>query len=447
MLIKPTTVANVDCQFSSLVFRTHGHRQQLTTNNVKLTLQDAFSVESLRVSAKEVIINRGCAGADGFTVDDLETWIKSTENLKKLSAMNLTGKYFPKRLMETYIPKDNGGQRKLNIPCVHDRLVQKASTVYLNETIDLSFHDRSFGYRPRRSLYDAVDLAKRLAVEYPFVIKLDFKNFFDNINQRRLGVLLNSFNVDPLLRKLIKRFITTKIFYNGKLINKTDSLGIPQGGALSPFLANLYLDRLDWVLSENGLEHVRYADDVMIFAKSKEHGEHVKMSTASFCNEILLAPLNEDKCSVVDTQNLKFLGLILNNGLSIAPLAKVEGKLIEFLTQLRRKPEFLFDPNSRIKPLSKLKNKVSEIISCYKRADNFNEVLKLTDIYQEKYLDLINNHKSTIQLWKLESRNSIDFKKYERLDDLQHDALDFFQSENYAWLYDSKEIYNKHGVK
>jgi len=255
--------------------------------------------------------NKGAAGLDGMTIEDLLPYLK--DHKEKLVEQLAKGTYRPQPVKRVEIPKPNGGKRKLGIPTVVDRLVQQAVSQVMTPVFERVFSDNSFGFRPNRGAHEAISQVTSLYNQgYQYVVDLDLKAYFDTVNHDLLIKFVGQYIDDPWLLRLIRRFLTSGVM-NGKLFEK-NSKGTPQGGPLSPLLANIYLNELDKVLTSRGHKFVRYADDCNIYVKSKRAGQRVLESVTRFLEKDLKVTVNREKTTVGSPLRLKFLGFSLGVG-------------------------------------------------------------------------------------------------------------------------------------
>ncbi len=249
--------------------------------------------------------NKGSAGIDGMTVEQLPGYLKQhwPANREQL----LRGTYKPQPVKRVEIPKPDGGMRKLGIPTVLDRFIQQAVMQVLQRRWDRTFSDYSYGFRPGRSAHQAVAKAQQyIAAGYGWVVDLDLEKFFDRVNHDKLMAKIAKRISDKRLLKLIRAFLRAGVMEGG-LVSPVDE-GTPQGGPLSPLLSNLVLDELDRELERRGHRFVRYADDSNIYVRSRRAGERVMMSTRKFITTKLKLKVNEEKSAVARPRERKFLG-------------------------------------------------------------------------------------------------------------------------------------------
>ena len=278
---------------------------------VSVTFQDkVLDRNNLNQAYLRVKRNKGAAGIDGLTVDELLPYLR--ENKEELIAKLKDGSYKPSPVKRVEIPKPNGGRRKLGIPTVVDRMVQQAIAQVLTPIFERVFSDNSFGFRPHRSAHDAIQRAVELDNQgYRYVVDLDLKAYFDTVNHDMLIKFLERRINDRWLLRLIRRFLTSGTM-NGKMFERSEQ-GTPQGGPISPLLANVYLNEFDQELTARGHEFVRYADDCNIFVKSPRAGERVLASMTRFLEKELKLTINQEKTKVVSTNRMKFLGFTIGH--------------------------------------------------------------------------------------------------------------------------------------
>ena len=221
-------------------------------------LEGILNRDNLNEAFKRVKSNQGAPGIDGMTVEDALPWLK--EHKEELLQSLLDESFKPSPVRRKAIPKPDGGERKLGIPTVIDRVIQQAIAQKLQPIFEPLFTDGSYGYRPKRSAQQAMQRVKKYAEEgYIYVVEIDLSKYFDTINHDLLLNLLRKHVKDPRVTRLIKKYLKSGVMENG-IICKTEE-GSPQGGPLSPLLANIYLNEYDQEMKRRGVPVVRYADD------------------------------------------------------------------------------------------------------------------------------------------------------------------------------------------
>lgn len=260
---------------------------------------------------KRVKANKGAPGIDGMTVEDALPYLR--EHQQELTDRIYKGKYTPSPVRRVKIPKPDRGVRKLGIPTVTDRTLQQAIAQQLMPIYEPLFSEGSFGYRPGRSAKDAVTKVKKYAEEgYVFAVVLDLSKYFDTLNHELLLNLLRRNIKDERVIQLIKRYLKSGVMENGVVMPTEE--GSPQGGNLSPLLANIYLNEFDWEFAKRGVPCIRYADDIVLLAKSKRASERLLESSTRYLEEKLKLKVNREKSrtvSVFAIRNFKYLGFAL----------------------------------------------------------------------------------------------------------------------------------------
>lgn len=281
-------------------------------------MEEVCRPENLNRAYRRVKANKGAPGADGMTIGQLRSWIAAHK--EELIATLLGGSYRPQAVRGVQIPKPGGGVRQLGIPTVVDRLVQQAILQVLEPLLDPTFSPSSFGFRPGRGAHDALKQAKGYVADgRVIVVDVDLEKFFDRVNHDILMARLSRRVADARLLRIIRRFLEAGLMQDGVCVARQE--GTPQGGPLSPLLANLLLDDLDKELERRGHCFCRYADDCNIYVQSKAAGERVLASLTRFLEGVLRLRVNRDKSAVAFIEGRKFLGYRLLSGgrLGIAP--------------------------------------------------------------------------------------------------------------------------------
>jgi RNA-directed DNA polymerase len=267
--------------------------------------------ENLKKALARVKRNKGTAGIDGMSVEELPAYLK--EHWPTIRAQLLEGTYKAQAVRRVEIPKALGGMRPLGIPTVLDRLIQQAVMQVLQADWDGTFSETSFGFRPGRSAHQAVERAQAyIAAGHGFVVDIDLEKYFDRVNHDILMGLVAKRVADKRLLKLIRGFLTAGVMEGG-LVSPTEE-GTPQGGPLSPLLSNLMLDVLDKELEKRGHRFVRYADDCNIYMRSQKAGERVMAGIEKFLAKRLKLTVNKAKSAVAKPSVRKFLGFSFTGG-------------------------------------------------------------------------------------------------------------------------------------
>ncbi|MDM5231850.1 group II intron reverse transcriptase/maturase [Lysinibacillus pakistanensis] len=259
---------------------------------------------------KKVKENGGAPGVDGITVHELKSHLR--KHFEPLKIKLRDGTYQPQPVKRVAIPKSDGTKRYLGIPCVLDRVVQQAILQVIDPIIDPHFSKKSFGFRKGRNAHQAIELAEQYYQEgYRTVVDCDLKSYFDTIHHQRLRAYLEEFITDKIVLKLIWKFLRSGILDKDTYVETTE--GAPQGGPLSPILANVYLNKLDRELEKRGHRFIRYADDFVIYVKTPRAGERVMASVKKYIEENLGLTINEKKSKVCGATSATFLGFNIQN--------------------------------------------------------------------------------------------------------------------------------------
>jgi RNA-directed DNA polymerase len=268
-------------------------------------MEEVCERENCKQALARVKANKGSAGMDGMTVQELPEFLK--QHWPAIREQLLSGTYKPQPVKRVEIPKPGGGVRKLGIPSVLDRMIQQAVLQVLQRSWDRTFSEHSYGFRPGRSAHQAVAAAQQhVAAGYRWVVDLDLEKFFDRVNHDKLMAKMAGRVSDKRLLKLIRSFLRAGVMEGG-LVSPVDE-GTPQGGPLSPLLSNIVLDEFDRELERRGLRFARYADDSNIYVRSRRAGERVMQSITRFLTVKLKLKVNEQKSAVARPWERKFLG-------------------------------------------------------------------------------------------------------------------------------------------
>jgi RNA-directed DNA polymerase len=290
---------------------------------------------NLQRALKQVRRNKGAPGIDGMTVDELPEYL--LHHWREIRAQLDAGTYRPQPVLRVEIPKGDGKTRPLGIPTVLDRFIQQAIAQVVSAQWEPHFHRHSYGFRPQRSAHQAVrEVQANIRAGHGWVVDMDLQAFFDRVNQDRLMARLKRRCPDAALLRLVNRFLKAGVSVAG--IIEATPMGVPQGGPLSPVLANVVLDELDWELDRRGHRFARYADDCNILVKSKRAGKRVMVSVTRYVGDTLRLTVNQSKSAVDRPMNRKFLGFTVSrNGVKLKVADKAIEKLKDRVRELTRR--------------------------------------------------------------------------------------------------------------
>ena len=312
-------------------------------------MEEVLRRENLIKAHKRVKKNKGTAGVDGMTVEELMPYCR--EHWEEIREQLQSETYEPRPIRPVEIPKPKGGTRMLGIPVVLDRLIMQAVLQVLTPIFDPTFSESSHGYRPKHSAQGAVKCAKEYVCEgYDWMVDLDLEKFFDRVQHDVLMSRVARKVKDKKVLRLIRRYLQAGIMTDGPVSPREE--GTPQGSPLSPLLSNILLDELDKELESRGHRFCRYADDVTVYVKSKAAGERVMDSMEKFLTKRLRLKVNREKSAVARPWEREFLGYSFTN---------------EDEPRLKVSPEALKRKKQKLKPLWKrgrgqsIKKTISEL--------------------------------------------------------------------------------------
>lgn len=268
-------------------------------------LEQILSPANLNQAYKRVKSNNGSGGVDKMEVESLRDYL--VVHKEGLIQSIMDGTYRPNPVRRVEIPKDNGNMRMLGIPTVVDRVVQQAITQVLSPIYEKQFSPNSYGFRPNRSAHQALNQCKDHITEgYKYAVDMDLEKFFDTVNQSKLIEILSRTVKDGRLISLIHKYLQAGVVVRNNF--EPTEVGVPQGGPLSPLLSNIMLNELDKELENRGHRFVRYADDMVIFCKSKRSAERTLRNIIPYIEEKLFLQINRGKTVVAYIREIKFLG-------------------------------------------------------------------------------------------------------------------------------------------
>ena len=296
-------------------------------------LSQALARANLVMAWKRVKANRGSAGTDGKSIAETAAYLKT--HWPRIREALLDGSYRPAPVRRVQIPKPGGGMRELGIPTVTDRLIQQALLQVLQPIIDPTFSEHSYGFRPGRRARDAVLMAQRHVQDgYRVVVDVDLEKFFDRVNHDILMERLSRRIDDKAVLRLVRYYLVAGTMDGGMVMERHE--GTPQGGPLSPLLANVLLDEVDRELERRGHRFVRYADDCNVYVRSRRAGERVLDGLRRLYDRLHLK-VNEAKTAVAQATGRKFLGYALWRGAGDRIKCAVSWKALATFKQRIRK--------------------------------------------------------------------------------------------------------------
>ncbi len=272
-------------------------------------MEQIVSRTNIQRAVEKVRANKGTSGIDGIKVNDLGGFMR--QNWERIRSELLGGTYKPQAVKGVKIPKKNGKTRLLGIPTVIDRVIQQAISQVIMPMWEKDFHPHSYGFRPERSTQQAADKALDFInnEKRNFIISLDLSQFFDTVNHDKLMGLLRKKITDKRVLSLIRKFLVTGILLGEELLKREK--GTPQGSPLSPLLANILLNVLDWETEKRGISFVRYADDIYIFSRSHLSARRNLHRIKKFITNKLDLVVNMEKTKIVKPKHLRILGFTL----------------------------------------------------------------------------------------------------------------------------------------
>ncbi len=272
-----------------------------------------LSYKNLEKAFKKVKASKGAAGIDGQTIG---TFAKSQEKYLSVLIHELrTKQYRPHPVKRVEIPKPDGGIRKLGIPSVRDRVVQQVLREILEPIFDPGFHPSSYGYRPGRSCHQAISKAQMFIRKYElkWVVDMDLSKCFDTLDHEIIIESIKKRVTDGSILNLVRMFMTSGVMVNGSWQSSTE--GSPQGGVISPLIANIYIDAFDQFMMKRGHRIVRYADDILILKRSKKAAENVCEQATKYLEGKLKLTVNQKKTHIIHSfKGVKFLGVVIHTG-------------------------------------------------------------------------------------------------------------------------------------
>ena len=375
-------------------------------------LEVILSASNLNRAYKQVKKNKGAHGVDGMEVEYLLQYLK--DNGDELRKSILDGKYRPNPVRRVEIPKDNGKMRQLGIPTVVDRLVQQAVAQILSPIFEPQFAETSYGFRPKRSAHDALRKCKEYANQgYTYVVDMDLERFFDTVNQTKMVEILSRTIKDGRVISLIHKYLTAGVMNRGKY--EETRLGLVQGGNISPLCSNIMLNELDHELERRGVRFVRYADDVILFAKTKRSAQRIMEHILPYIENYLQLKVNRTKTEVAYIREIKFLGYGFypsNDGIKFRVHAKS-------ISKMKAKVKEITSRNNGL-GYEKLKLKLKQFITGWVNYFKLADMKKLT-----KAIDQWLRRRLRMYIWKRWKRIRTRYAMLKRLG-LEHEKAFMF---------------------
>lgn len=269
-------------------------------------IDKVYRLTNLHDAWNAVKANRGSAGVDGETIQWFEAQLN--QNIREIQRLIKENRYQPEPVLRHYIEKDNGKKRPLGIPTIRDRIVQQAVRQMIEPLFDRDFYRHSYGFRKGHSQHQALDTVKRAKQSgYEYVVDMDIQSYFDTIPHDLLMEKVKTKIADGRVLDLIEMWLKAGVMEDDQFYDTT--VGSPQGGVISPLLANIYLDEFDWKMNQQGFPIVRYADDAIVFCKTKSEAERAYKAAKEILEHTLKLTMHPEKTKVVHfEEGFRFLG-------------------------------------------------------------------------------------------------------------------------------------------
>ena len=348
-------------------------------------LEKVMDKENVRVALKRVISNKGSHGVDGMKVDELRAYLNDNWTTLKQSVMDGTFRPNPARRVEI-LKEDGIKKRKLGIPTTVDRVIQQAIAQILSPIYEGQFSDNSYGFRPKRSAHQAMVKCRKYIQEgYTCAVDMDLEKYFDTINHSKLIEILSRTIKDGRVISIIHKYLRAGVVM-GHSYEETIE-GVMQGGPLSPLLGNVMLNELDKVLEQRGLRFARYADDLMIYCKSKRSAMRIMENTVTFVEKKLFLKVNREKTKVDLVWKLKFLGFSFYKSKGEARVRIHPNAIAKMKAKIKIFTGRSFGLSNEERPI-KLRRFIMGWINYFKIAD-IKTLLKRTDEWMRRRLRMV----------------------------------------------------------
>jgi group II intron reverse transcriptase/maturase len=400
------------------------------TESKKGLLEEVVSRDNMNQAFKKVKANKGSHGIDGMKVDELLQYLK--ENGENIRQSILDGNYRPNAVRRVEIPKENGKKRNLGIPTVVDRVIQQAIAQILTPIYEKQFSESSFGFRPKRSAHDAIRRSQNNIEEgYKYVVDMDLEKYFDTVNQNKLIEVLSRTIKDGRVISLIHKYLRAGVIVKHRF--EESEVGVPQGGNLSPILSNIMLNELDKELESRDHKFVRYADDLLIFCKSRRSAERTLENILPFIEKKLFLKVNREKTVVDEATRVKFLGFSFypRNGetrvrIHAKSIAKMKAKIKELTSRSNG-----VGNKDRVE---KLRRYIMGWVNYFKIAD-MKKLLQTTDEWMRRRIRMI--------YWKQWKRVQTKFAMLQSLGIQKQKAWEYANTRKSYWRTSNSPILNK----
>jgi RNA-directed DNA polymerase len=408
--------------------------KRITENNitdadreVNGLLEQILDSDNLNKAYKQVKKNKGSHGVDGMSVEHLLHYLKDNGNALRKAILD--GKYRPSPVRRVEIPKENGKMRQLGIPTAVDRVIQQAMQQVLSQIYDPLFSETSFGFRPKRSAHDALRKCKEYAnVGYTYVVDMDLEKFFDVVNQSKMIEILSRTIKDGRVISLTHKYLRA-----GAIVSKRyeeTTIGLAQGGNLSPLCSNIMLNELDKELERRGIRFVRYADDMLLFARCKRSAQRMMEHILPFIEEILKLRVNKEKTAVAYIGHIKFLGYGFypsKTGIKLRVHTKSVAKMKDKIRGITSRSNGISYEALKLK----LKQFVTGWVNYFKLAD-MKKILENTDMWLRRRLRMF--------IWKRWKKIKTRYLMLKRLGFNHHNAIKYANTRKGYWHIAGSQI-------
>jgi len=410
--------------------------KRITENNitdadreVNGLLEQILDPDNLNKAYKQVKKNKGSHGVDGMSVEHLLHYLKDNGNALRKAILD--GKYRPSQVRRVEIPKENGKMRQLGIPTAVDRVIQQAMQQVLSKIYDPLFSETSYGFRPKRSAHDALRKCKEYANEgYTYVVDMDLEKFFDVVNQSKMIEILSRTIKDGRVISLTHKYLRA-----GAIVRKRfeeTAIGLAQGGNLSPLCSNIMLNELDKELERRGIRFVRYADDMLLFARRKRSAERMMEHILPFIEGTLKLRVNREKTAVAYIGHIKFLGYGFypsKAGIKLRVHTKSVAKMKDKLRGITSRSNGISYEALKLK----LKQFVTGWVNYFKLAD-MKKLLENTDMWLRRRLRMF--------IWKRWKKIRTRYVMLKRLGFNHQNAIKYANTRKGYWHIAGSQILN-----